>query len=458
MLKADQRALSIINLLAVCFLLARLYIAYIQPLYLFVDDLTYMSAAIHMLTGVQCAPVAGNACNYEHPPLAKLFAAAGFAIFGKVMTVSPQPGITGVAANQFAGRYFSIVMASVMAPIIYLVVTKMSGNWRMAFISSLFVLVDPLLFTLSDTAGIDVTMVFFAFLALIPYVYKLKLGPINHFYLTGLVLGLSVLAKETAIFVIAALVSFVVIAGDGSLKSRIVGSTQILIGMALVFALGLQVYDSLMTPFPTFLSQIEEMASFHFGAGPTQVISLVQYSNCTAYPGLCPNNFSLVPHFLYSHLPLSFVPSYDAEFWAGANPLDFLTYLPPIAFATALVLVVNYPLVWMSYVWTPLVVWKLGKRQIGNEEKPVLLAALILIWNTVSNVYVYSFLGRNVFEWYLLPVVPAFAIGGAYIVTRQWMPKWAFYALLVVCISVGLLLTPIAYHIFFPKPQVCTSC
>lgn len=455
MLDIKKQAFPIINILTLFFLLARLYIAFIQPLYSFVDDLTYISAAIHILMGQKCPALPGNACNYEHPPLAKAILAVGFTIFGRVQVVGSDPG---VAANQFGGRFFSIVMASLIAPIVYLVVNKMSGNWKMAFVSSLFVLVDPLLFTLSLTAGIDVTMVFFAVLALFPYVYKTGLGPLNSFYVTGFVLGLSFLSKETAVFVIPALLCYNLLAGEGNAKARVASTLQILVGAAAVFILGLQLYDSLLTPFPTFVSQLELMLSFHVGAGPTQIISLMQYANCNPYPGLCPTNFSLVPHFLYSHLPFSIVPGTAAEFWAGTNPLDYLTYLPPVAFPTALMLVVNYPLVWMAFVWTPLVAWKLWKHEIGADEKPLLLAAMIFLWNTGSSIYVYSFLGRASFEWYILPAVPAFAIGGAYLLTRPRMPKLGFYTLLAVVLSVGLLLSPIAYHILFPQPQVCSSC
>jgi hypothetical protein len=234
---------------------------------------------------------------------------------------------------------------------------------------------------------------------------------------------------------------------------------QILLGVAVVFIVGLQLYDTLLTPFPTFADQLRAMIAYHFGAGPGQIKYLTAGTNCTLYRGLCPTDKSLVPHFLYSGLPLAMVQNTACTAcWTGTNPLDWLTYLPPIAFPTALVLAVNYPLVWMSFVWVPVAVVKLGKRQIDPDLKPLVLAAFIFIWNIGSDLWLFSDVNRVVFEWYILPVVPAFAIGGAYLLTRPRTPRWLLYSAAGVVIVVGLLLSPVVYHILFPQPQYCTEC
>ena len=451
-----RRGLTILCLLSAAFLAIRLIFAFVEPSYSFVDDLTYASAAIHMALGEKYAAVAQNACNYEHPPLAKLLTALSFDTFGKTQVIGAN---VGVGVNQLGGRFFQIVMASLMAPLTYLIVNRVSKNREMALLAGIFVLVDPLLFTLSLTAGIDVAMVFFGELALVPYVYRTKIGRLNSQIITGFILGLSLLSKETAVFIVFAIVTYDLLQGSGDMKARLASSGQILVGAAVVFVLGLQAYDSLLTPFLTFVDHLQVMISYHFGAGPSQLAYLANGSNCLQYSGLCPTDRSLIPHFLYAGLPLGFIQNTACTAcWAATNPLDWLTYFPPVAFPTALVLAPNYPLVWMAFVWVPIGMLALVRRRINDAVKPTILASSILLWDLASNLWLYEGVGRAVFEWYLLPAVPAFAMGGAYLLTRNWMPRPIRYAAAASVIVVGLLLSPAAYHLIYPAPQYCSSC
>jgi len=450
-----KRFLLLLTILASALFLIRIAFAFVEPSYSFVDDDTYVSAAIHLLLGHQCAPVVDNVCNYEHPPLSKLLTALGFEIFGRTQVIGAE---VGLGVNQLGGRFFNILMATLLVPLTYLIVKKMSGNLKMAFLAGLFVLVDPLAFTLSLTAGLDIAMVFFGMLALIPYVYGLRLGKLNSFLITGFVFGLSLLSKETAVFIIGAFVSYVLILGEGPWKSRLLGSAEVLFGAAVVFIVGLQLFDSIFTTFPSFISHLEAMVQYHLNASPVQINFLTEHSNCTLYPGLCPNNKSLVPHFLYSGLPLGIVQNTCTACWAGTNPLDWFTYFPPVSFPTALVLAPNYPLVWMSFVWVPLGAVRVARRKFDSDLKPVALAGSILVWNLASDIWLYLDVNRVVFEWYLLPVVPAFAIGGAYLLTRPSTPRWVLYLGAAAVVIVGILLSPVVYHILYPQPQYCNDC
>src|SRR5271157_5218302 len=67
-----KNGLIFLTLLSLALFLLHIYFAFIQPNYSFPDDTTYVSAAVHILTGKQCATVVENPCNYEHPPLSKL--------------------------------------------------------------------------------------------------------------------------------------------------------------------------------------------------------------------------------------------------------------------------------------------------------------------------------------------------------------------------------------------------
>jgi hypothetical protein len=264
--------------------------------------------------------------------------------------------------------------------------------------------------------------------------------------------------QRVNVFVIGAFLSYVLLFGDGSRKSRLIASAEVLLGAACVSIVGLQLFDSIFTAFPSFVGHLQAMLTYHLDVSSTQITFLTQHSNCTIYPGLCPSDKSLVPHFLYSGLPLGIVQSSCTACWAGTNPLDWLTYVPPVSFPTALILAPNYPLVWMSFVWVPLGAARLAKRRPDPDLKPLALAGFIFAWNLVSNLWLFSDVNRAVFEWYLLPAVPAFAIGGAYLLTRPGTPKWVVYLAAGAVIMVGILLSPVVYHILYPQPQHCPDC
>ena len=450
-----KRAFSIILILTVVILALHFYVALIQPIYYFVDDRTYLAAAFSILNGMKCATVAGNGCNYEHPPLSKLLMALGFEIFGRTQVVGPA---VGVAANQFGGRFFNMLMGSLSVPVLYLVVNKISGNWKMAFVATLFLLVDPLYFTLASSAELDIPMVFFALVALLPLAYESRIGPVNSFMLAGLVLGLSLLSEESVIFVIFAILSYMLLVGTGNLNRKILSCVELGVAATVVFCLGLELYDVFFTSFPSFLSQLEVILGFHYNAGPGQLAFLTSESNCAQYLGLCPTDKSLIPHFLYSGFPFFQDMTYSCTAcWAATNPLDWFTFFPPVVFPEALPMVTNYLLVWLWFIWVPIAVWHFGRLKDSPEGKILLLALLIFAWNVASDIWLFAAVGRAVFEWYMLPAIPALAIGGAYLLTRPWIPKWISYVGIVAVVVVGLLLTPFAFHLLFSQSGMCPT-
>jgi hypothetical protein len=451
-----KRAFSIIIILSVAVFVAHVYVALIQPIYDFVDDRTYLAAAFSILQGTKCPLVAGNSCNYEHPPLSKLLMALGFEIFGKTQVVGPS---VGVGANQIGGRFFNMLMGSFSAPVLYLVVNRVSRNWKMAVLSGIFLLVDPLYFTLASTAELDIPMVFFALVALLPLAYESRIGRVNSFVLAGAVLGLSLLSEESAVFIVFAIMGYLLLAGSGNLRARVWSCAELAAAASLVFAIGLELFDVSFTAFPSFLNQLEVILSFHFGAGPGQLSFLVSESNCSQYLGLCPTDKSLIPHFLYSGFPLAqdFSNSCIAC-WAATNPLDWLTYFPPIIFPEALVMAPNYLLVWLVFAWVPIALWRMDRLWSSSEGKALLLALVVFGWNVASDIWLFVVVGRAVFEWYLLPAIPAMAIGAAYLLTRPEVPRWISYVSIVLVVTVGLLLSPITYHLLFPQSGSCPAC
>ena len=384
MARTDEKVFAVVVVLAVAAYLVHLYVAFLQSQYSFVDDLTYLNAAVDVLRGTHCAPTGGNPCNYEHPPLSKLLMALGFEMSGGAQIIGTA---TGVVANQFGPRFFQMIMGSLSAPVLYLVVNKMTGNWKMAFLSALFLLVDPLNFTVSSSALIDGPMLFFSLAALLPYAYASRLGSAKSCALTGALFGLSLLSKETAVFFIGAFLCYGLVAGGGSRRGRLKADALVTIFAASVFLVGLQLYDSAFTTFPTAFAQLQAMISFHFGAGEGQLAYLTSISSCSNISGLCPSNRSLVPHVFYAAIPLKPVLASSCySCWTATNPLDWLTYFPPVVFPQNLVLAPNYALVWLAFAWVPLAAWKLPELRATGEGRAAILALSVLGWNLVSNV------------------------------------------------------------------------
>jgi len=447
-------ALLVVTLVALVLLVLHIYIAFLQGDYSFVDDYTYVAASIRLLLGRTCAPVAGNTCNYEHPPLAKLIMALGFAIFGRTEVVGP---LVGVGINQLGGRFFQIVMDFLAAPILYLVVNRISCNWKMAFVSALLIAVDPLYYSLSVSAELDDAMLFFALAALLPLAYASGIGRRKGYAATGALFGLSLLSKESAIFIVLAVLSYLLFVEQGAWRTRLSGSLLVVAAAGIVFVVGLQAFDSLFTTFPSFVAQLSVILKFQVGYGAKELTGLAS-SSCSQYVGLCPTDRSLVPHILYSGIPLGPVLYPNCmTCWSSTNPLDWLTYFPPVVFPTALVLAPNYPLVWLGFAWVPLGVRSFRSLRLTGEGRALLLGLFIYGWNVGSDLWIFAGLGRTVFLWYFLPAVPALAIGAAYLLTRPRTPSWLFYAGVGLLVFVGLLLSPLVFHQIYPQSASCTT-
>lgn len=188
--------------------------------------------------------------------------------------------------------------------------------------------------------------------------------------------------------------------------------------------------------FPSFIAHLSLIIQFQLGFGAKQVTALVG-SSCGQYAGLCPTDRSLVPHIISSGIPVTpIIASNCVTCWTSTNPLDWLTYFPPVISPTALVLAPNYPLVWLGFVWIPVAARSFRSLRLTGEGRALLLALSIFGWNIGSDLWIYAGLGRAVFEWYLLPAVPAFGS----------------------LVLVGLLLSPMVFHQLYPQPQPCSNC
>jgi len=108
--------------------------------------------------------------------------------------------------------------------------------------------------------------------------------------------------------------------------------------------------------------------------------------------------------------------------------------------------VTNFLVTWTVFIWVPLLAYALyrgyrkpkesleafGFAQQGSSpplSSEVKYAGFVLtyfLWNYVS--YLFLLLdGRVTYPFYVVPAIPALAMGAAYFVTRQWFPRWLLY-------------------------------
>ncbi|MDA4118815.1 MAG: glycosyltransferase family 39 protein, partial [Thaumarchaeota archaeon] len=207
------------------------------------DEVYYVPAAQTLLTGEKCTPYADN-CNLEHPFLSKALIAAGIAIFGN---------------NTFGWRIFEVILGTFSIPLLFGICWSITRNRRLSLYASYLLAFETLFFVHSSIAVIDVAAIFFALLGFFVYFAKVRWWKFDSTILAAIAFGFSALSKETTIILLMALVAYHLLLGEGSLVARVYTTAEIFLAVFLVFAVGLQIYDSLFGAgsATTFLGQID---------------------------------------------------------------------------------------------------------------------------------------------------------------------------------------------------------
>jgi len=354
------------------------------------DETYYVPAAQTLLAGTQCSTSVPN-CNLEHPFLSKAIIAAGIAIFG---------------LDGFGWRIFTAVLGTLSVPLLFVLAYLVSGNRKLSYFATGLFALDTLFFAHSSAALIDVPAVFFSLLGFIFYFWRASYRSVDHLVVAGIFFGLAALTKETAVFLLAAVVTYEWISGGREFKSSILRSLRVAIPAVFVFMVGLQVYDTLFTSgsFPYFYQQVEYILSYGAGLkGPGWVDTTL-------------------------HTPIT--------------PLNWLTFYSPVGYLVTTVTVnagsssyqyvgvgywgvANVVVVWMVFLWVPLALYGVIRaRRQAVPQRDVNFALLMVVWFLWTYVpYVLLWLyGRVTYPFYLVPAIPALASGAAYVTTREWFP------------------------------------
>lgn len=411
------------------------------------DEIYYVPAAQVLLSGDKCGPGGPN-CNMEHPFLSKAFIAAGIVLFGN---------------DDFGWRIFIVLLGTACIPIVFAICWRMTRDRTLSLFAAFLLAFETLFFVHSSIAVIDVPAIFFALLAFFVYLSGFRLWKLNSFILAGILLGLSALAKETAVFMVVFLVVYNLFFGDGRRRFRLLTSAEVFVVAALVFIVGIQIYVSLFgdSNTRTFLDDIHYIISYGSGLKGSGWTDAVFGTPITPYNWM--TYYSAVGYFI-TRVLVNGVPKYiSLGYWGEPNFFE----------------------IWLTYLWAPYVVYLAVKKwrnrgaalvappvtiaatpssDLSLDDAPLIpvsepepassveerleqeqeeedrrteagsfkLAGFALLWFvfTYFPYFALYYYGRVTYPFYLLPSIPAIAIGCAYVLTRRWFPREVAYILL----------------------------
>ena len=321
----------------------------------------YIPAALDILSGERCttAPLAST-CNYEHPPLDKLFLALSIKVFGK---------------NVVGYSLFPLLFGAGTLLMTYGIARAVSGE-RVGRWAAFFLLIDGTFLGLDQQAWTDVPMVFFGLAAVYVQFALLKDHPSLRETLVGVLLGLSILSKETGILFLFAIVLY----SGGVTRELSLRRLALLVGVtALVSAAGLQIYDTVFTPFPTFVDHIKY---------------ILHYNSLIGTPGWPQESW--LPFLGRSVVPLAWLVFYP--------PFGFISTMPE-----------EWLLVLAMVVAFYLQGWRVGQLSLLEHRTTL----FIIAWMAATYApYFIAQLFRATYPFYMIQMLPAAAVADAWLMTK----------------------------------------
>jgi 4-amino-4-deoxy-L-arabinose transferase-like glycosyltransferase len=437
------------------------------------DESFYVPEAMGLLAGQQCSDsfADGYHCHMEHPFLAPALVAAGMAVFGEYSTA--------------AWRTFPVLLGTFSIPIVFGIAWKLSNDKRLAYLSALFVALDVMFFSQSSAALLDIPEIFFGLLAMLAYVWEIRFWKLDKYIITGILLGLAGLAKETAVFIALGLLTYIFFFEETKWRKKLFSVGKVAVVVILVFAIGLQVYDSTMVSPNGLAAGIANSCP-----GQTAFSSYPNFIDHVRYI-LCYGS-TLIAHTLLCQSSPTSASGYWCKYpttpgnYAPILPTDWLVYYTPVAYYSTSVTVcpnsvngvcvsgqysyvqlayygvTNFLVTWTIFIAVPLLAYVLykGYRKpsqgleafgfaqpesgptLSSEVKYAGFVLTYFLWNYIP----YLFLlvaGRVTYPFYMVPAIPAIAMGAAYFATRKWFPRWLLYIYIAAVF--------VFFFVFFPS-------
>ena len=399
------------------------------------DEVFYVPEAMGILSGQQCSTSLSD-CHMEHPYLVPALLAAGMSILGQY--------------NAAGWRLFPALLGTFSIPLLFGIAWKVSGDKRMAYLAATLLSLDVMFFSQSSGGLLDVPPVFFGMGAFFAYFVGLKVWKFDKYAIAGVLLGVAGLAKETAVFFVLAFLAYVFFFGGGSRWYRVYAVFKVALVVGLVFAIGLQAYDSTLasSAMPTFVQHVSYIFSYGSSLRAEQLACQpttgywCKYPNDPGGPPILPTDWLLYySPVAYYATSVSVCPnSVNGVCQGGAYSYVSLAYYG----------VTNLIETWTVFVWVPLVAYAIFRwyrntrspqegAQLTLELTPpemsggTRLGALALVWFLGTYVpYLGLFLTQRVtYPFYFVPAIPAVALGASWWLTRDWFPRklmWVYLA------------------------------
>jgi hypothetical protein len=349
--------------------------------------------------------------------------------------------------NVVGWRVMPALLGTFSIPLLFGIAWKASGSKKLAYLSSTLLALDVMFFSQSSGALLDIPEVFFGIAAFFVYFAGVKAWKLDKYILSGVLLGVAGLAKETAIFFALGFLTYVLLFDDGNRRKRIESVLKVVIVLGVVFAIGLQAYDStLATPaVPTFVQHVQYILSY----GSSLVANKLACQPTTGYwckfandPGGPP---ILPTDWLLYYSPVAY---YATSVSVCPNSVNGVCQGGQYSYvALAYYGVTNFLETWTVFVWVPLVsyvLYRQFRRRLPSLEQfgfdgtgsgtsalpgEIKFAGLALVWFLWTYLPYIALLidGRVTYPFYFIPAIPAVALGCSFWLNRGWFPRWLIY-------------------------------
>jgi len=349
-------------------------------------------------------------------------------------------------------------------PLLFGIAWKVSGSKKVAYLSATLLALDVMFFSQSSAGLLDIPEVFFGLAAFFAYFAELKVWRLDKHIIAGALLGVAGLAKETAIFMAMALLTWILIFEGGGWRQRVYSVMKVALVIVIVFSVGLQAYDSaLVVASPagtsgcqitsnTFLQHVGYMLCYGSSliagylecqGGSHGVGYWCKYPNDPGGPPILPTDwlvyYSPVEYFASS---VTVCPNtVNGVCKGGAYSYVGVAYYG----------ITNLLETWTVFVWVPLAAYALYRHfrrkqpsleQFGFEEtgggpglapdtRFAALALVYFLWTYIPYLFLLA-AERVTYPFYFIPAIPAVAMGCAYWLSRKWFPRWLMVIFVVM--------------------------
>lgn len=381
-----------------------------RPKKMVFDEIYYVDGALDFLKyGVEVEN--GKSEFIVHPPVGKWVIASGIKLFGN---------------NSFGWRFSTALLGTISILFIYLIAKYLFNSSKWALLSAGLVSLDGLHLVMSRTALLDMTLMFFILVGLFALLKE-------RFWLAGLLLGLAIGTKWSALYYIAFFGIFYLLLDLRKLQSKEENKVKDYIKIV-----ALRVNQFVFLPIAVYL--LTWLGWFRSTLGWSRAWG-------DENPGLLPNAIRSFWHYhseiLYFHTHLTENHNYEAKAWGWLvmyRPTSFLYEAPKNCGGSSCaqeILALGTPLLWWCATLSLIILTVLWyqKKEWGNGFILLAIAAGYLPWFVFPQRTTFTFYSIIFSPWLILAFV---AVLRHYYFSAFGKRKLKFYLILFITFLIAL--------------------